>query len=278
MSAAKEFRGGQRVYTADGRMGDFLVKLDGGNSIIRPVFEGVDGYGNTTDEYAEGLIEVGMIYAQPPRAKLDETIAELDGKARELREDICALEAEKRAFGQDHAERAARIAKHEQLAALDHFLSGAITHVVMKAGYGSGLKIVPFADALTVPEDDRYSRRESEMKLVSLFGSSGGDLSWRINTYRDGSGSWIEMVPCTTEDEARRVIADKLEALWAGYRASPQQVWTLSDGMDTADELGIAIPQDIRDALNAHLDEVSSRAVTKAEAELAAAIAKARGQ
>lgn len=274
-----EFRAGQRVYTADGRMGDFLVTLDGGNSIIRPVFEGVDSYGNTTDEYADGLIQVGTLYAKPPRAKLDETIAELDAKARQLREDIRALEAEKRAFGQDHAERAARIAKHEQLATLDHFLSGAITHVVMKAGYGSGLKIVPFADALKVPEEDgRYYRREAEMKLVSLFGASGGDLSWRINAYRDGSGNWVEMVPCTSEEEARRVIAEKLDALWAGYRALPQQVWTLSDGMDTADELGIAIPQDIRDALKAYNDEARQRAVAKAEADLAAAIAKARGQ
>ena len=277
MSAPKEFRAGQRVYTADGRMGDFLVKLDGGNSIIRPVFEGVDGYGNSTDEYADGLIEVGTLYAKPPRAKLDETIAELDAKARQLREDIRALEVEKRAFGQDHAERAARIAKHEQLATLDHFLSGAITHVVMKAGYGSGFKIVPFADALKVPEDDRYSRREAEMKLVSLFGSSGGDLSWRINTYRDGSGSCVEMVPCTSEEEAQRVVADKLDALWAGYRARPQQVWSLSDGMDTADELGIAIPQDIRDAFNAHIEETRQRAVAKAQAELAAALAKANG-
>jgi hypothetical protein len=268
---------GQRVYTADGRMGDFLVKLDSGNSILRPVFE-VNGYDGATDEYADGLIEVGTIYAQPPRAKLDDMIAGLDAKVSQLRDDIRGLEAEKWAFGQDHAERAARIAKHDQLATLDHFLSGAITHVVMKSGYGSGLKIVPFADALNVPEDDRYSRRESEMKLVSLFGSSGGDLSWRINAYRDGSGSWIEMVPCTSEEEARRVIADKLEALWTGYRARPQQVWTLSDGMDTADELGIAIPQDIRDALNAHIDETRQRAVAKAEAELAAALSKARGE
>jgi len=274
MGAQNEFRAGQRVYTADGRMGDFLVKLDSGNSIIRPVFESVNGYGDATDEYADGLIEVGVIYAQPPRAKLDDTIAELDAKSRQLREDIRVLEAEKRAFGQDHVERAARIAKHEQLATLDHFLSGAITHVVMKSGYGSGLKIVPFADALNVLEGDRFSRHEPEMKLVSLFGSSSGDLSWRINTYRDGSGHWIEMVPCTSEDEARRVVAEKLDALWAGYRARPQQVWTLSDGMDTADELGIAIPQDIRDALNAHINETCMRAVAKAEAELAAAIAQ----
>jgi len=48
------------------------------------------------------------------------------------------------------------------------------------------------------------------MKLLSLFGDSKGDLSFRLHQYRDGSGNYEEVIPCHSMDEAKELIKNHI--------------------------------------------------------------------
>lgn len=77
------------------------------------------------------------------------------------------------------------------------FVDGRITHyVVNSTGYVS----IVTGHALPYME----GRSEQGTKLLCLFGKSDGDWSWRINDYKDGSGSWSGVYPCTSMEEAQQ--------------------------------------------------------------------------
>lgn len=53
---------------------------------------------------------------------------------------------------------------------------------------------------LTIEE---YSENSPPLNLLSLYGSSDGSLTWKINRYRDGSGHYSNIYPCKTYEEAK---------------------------------------------------------------------------
>ncbi len=110
-----------------------------------------------------------------------------------------------------------------QLSTLLEFVTGQITHVIINQY--KGYEILTLEDAIG-DKEDRYDRLSCNgLKLVSLFGCTkdGGRkhleydsdfrLDWRINQYRDGSGSWTTVYPCRSYEEAVEkldgFIADK---------------------------------------------------------------------
>lgn len=70
----------------------------------------------------------------------------------------------------------------EKFDTLIKFMSGQITHVI-RFGYGD-FEIIPFIQSIEYR--DSY---DSEIKLVSLYGRTNGDLEYKVNQYSDGSGS-----------------------------------------------------------------------------------------
>jgi len=94
-----------------------------------------------------------------------------------------------------------------------------------------------------------YGRREKDMKLLSLFGSSGGDLTWQINRYRDGSGGWTEMTPCLSYEEAinvaRQLFAEhENDVLADGSHHKPSRSW-----VDAAAALGLQLSRKYMESL-----------------------------
>jgi len=87
-----------------------------------------------------------------------------------------------------------KYAKYEQLNHLDDFIAGKITYYVF-LGYSP--KIVEFDNSAC---ECGHGCRDT--KLLSLFGKSNGDLQWRLGKYSDGSGSFEEVFPCTSFEQA----------------------------------------------------------------------------
>lgn len=111
------------------------------------------------------------------------------------------------------------IAKYEkvdvaQLETFLNFISGNITHIVIEK-YGD-YEIVSLLDAVEATDSYIGENSLDGLKLVSLFGCSKDGtrdendrafrLDWRINDYRDGSGSYKHIYPCKSHREAVSLV------------------------------------------------------------------------
>ena len=83
-----------------------------------------------------------------------------------------------------------------QLKKLIDYISGNIKYVLIMK-YDSA-DIVSFDDALVYYDRGRYDG----IKLLSLYGSTKGDITYKLNRWSDGSGSSSEIVCCRTMEEA----------------------------------------------------------------------------
>jgi hypothetical protein len=95
----------------------------------------------------------------------------------------------------------------KQLERLSRFISGDFTHYV-ESNYGS-ITILPIGEA-TCNYDG------TELKLLTLWGSSKGNLNWKLGNYSDGSGGSSEVVPYVSYEEALEAaqnILDKRETI-----------------------------------------------------------------
>lgn len=83
---------------------------------------------------------------------------------------------------------------------LERFMAGKITHLV-ELGWNCG--VVEFQKAV---EPGPYD--SGDIKLISLFGGSNGDVAWRLHTYSDHSGGSKTVVPATSYDNAVSILSD----------------------------------------------------------------------
>jgi len=56
---------------------------------------------------------------------------------------------------------------------------------------------------MCIRDRDRYDKG---FKLITLFGKDKNDLQWKINQYKDGSGSWKNIWLCKTLDDAKECL------------------------------------------------------------------------
>lgn len=95
----------------------------------------------------------------------------------------------------------------QKLNQLVDFVSGNVKFIVVER-YGD-LDISEYDSSITTKE---YGRFES-LKLLSVFGKTDGDLQYKMNQYYDGSGSWYNVHPCKTFEEALLILKDKFFVL-----------------------------------------------------------------
>ena len=98
----------------------------------------------------------------------------------------------------------------EQLQTLSDFMSGKITHLFV-AGYSP--EIISWVDSDKVYDINSWGGRTrvDGIKLVSLFGKSDGEMSYRLNEYRDGSGSSKKIYPATSYAAALAMAQAQLD-------------------------------------------------------------------
>lgn len=95
------------------------------------------------------------------------------------------------------------------------FLSGEYTHIVIP---GWRVEILEYnAETFAYAETGswREGQRLDGIQLVSLWGAAHGNerrgLTWRVNRWRDGSGSDSEFIPCKSLEEAKQVAFNVID-------------------------------------------------------------------
>lgn len=236
-----EIENGHLVYTEDGCKAEYLGKVENGH-VINVYGESYDHYGDRVEE-PMGLQVVQRVFAAPPKAVYDEKIVSLKG-------DVAALEQRLQELSDDlqnaQRERLDLDKKLSQLPALRHlndFIEKRITHV-LRVGYGYEIVTIDQAFA----ENGVYSRKGQ--KLLTLYGDAGGNLSWRLNQYSDGSGWAEDVVPCLSLEEAERCrrerIADDLIVAMSDYALGRK--YRITVAVKAADQFGVDVSTEQRTA------------------------------
>ena len=181
-----------RKYTLNGKEVEVIQKLESGNYLVSPIRVDTDG-----EEYVYHEVDAEIVpelFNSPPVQKYHYEIQKLESRIEEQRGILRKLHEEVRALQENEKARKKKYERFEQLRQLDDYIDGKITHYVIL--YEWDLQILEFEDAHA-----RYSDR-GEMRMLALFGNSKGNLTWKINEYSDGSGSWRPCIPCFSYQEA----------------------------------------------------------------------------
>lgn len=252
--SARVFSAGDVVYTRDGAKCSYVGTAED-KHIVRAFLEYEDG-----EELGE-LSVVDAVCAKPPTEVLDAEVAELSKREADLRAEIYELEESKRRATHESKALLAKLKQHDVLKDIDAVIEGRFTHFVSKSY--SGVKIVERDEALN-DESDRYRR---SLRLLSLFGGSNGDLTWQINRYSDGSGSWDFVWPCLSLDEARARALKLCEEHYAAVRSKRDHL--NSSFLESAAKLGFPLPDDLSRADREARLQHEQRLLLEAETSLA---------
>lgn len=212
-------------YTSNGKKVAVIGKLNSQEFIVQEIFVNEDG-----SEIPSGEQFVTKSIHDKPveswqvkeKARLEQAIASLKGERDALYEKVhqARLQHQKVVAPMLSSARKAaeNIGASSVLDTLWDFIEGNITHVVIESY--DGLEIAPIENGLAVMSDSYSYHGQAvpeDIKLISLFGKSNGDLEWRINKWYDGSGGWRTFVPVRSFEEARAaadsIIRDKVNKM-----------------------------------------------------------------
>lgn len=223
------------VYNLRGERARYVVNSSQGH-VVMPEVAIIDGEGDERIVEAD-VVTWHEVFVRPPRAVLDEEITRLNQQVETLQGAVSAARKEGYALEAEMKERKARFAKHKALDQLDAFLAQKITHYVRQEQY-YGISIISLKDT----GHDYYRDR---FKLLSLFGGSDGNLTWKLNDYYDGSGSWSQCYPVCSLQEAEAKRAELFAAYWTMWRVTPKEATHLNYYVESARKEGVSVPDDV---------------------------------
>lgn len=235
-------------YLEDGQAVEILQKIEGG-FLVSNIFSAHSSNEGDEDGDEDLFFEsksyfVKNVFDSAPTAVLDKEIArrnaqltEMSERASVLREDIFTSEKQIR-------DRMNRIKQHNKLNVLDDFLAGKITHYAVLNGYTSPTIILA---SEAVSDESRWDKK---LKMLTLYGDSKGDISWRMHKYSDGSGSSDEVVPALSYDDAREHIRSFVAAKMAS--ADRSHLAVLDGIVAWAYEWSVDVTADISTSIAAH--------------------------
>lgn len=220
---------GDFAYAPDGRRVQYLGEADVG------VFVRVGFTAHVEDDAWEDFFEevrvVDRIYREPPVELFDATIADRKSEIAALEAAIEELHRVRKDTERHNHIFLKNAEKFKQLVNLEKFIGAGITHYV----------IVAYGSVTVTPKDNakcEYSKRD--LKLLTLFGNTKGELCWRLNSYSDGSGSNFDVIPCISQEEAeaaaRSIVADMLAYF------DDKTSYYLAETIASAVKLGVPIP------------------------------------
>ncbi len=287
MSTKPIFAAGDSVYGIDGRKAVYVTLIDGDN-IVRPLSEDFDGI-----EYPGSPETWDEVFTTPPTEVYDQRIAELMEREHELRAEVEHLESRRRDFEADERALKAKFSKIAALRNIDDFIEGRIPMFVkLPSDYAP--ELVPRDKAIA----EMSRGRERGQKLLVLLGDSRGDLTWNINGYSDGSGTYCEFHPVKDEAEAKALVQarfDKGVAQWRDVKAGrrqPDHSWrNVCNPFTWAKNSPVGwlvVPDDVREEVERrelstaqHVANEAEKRAARAQEELAEArarLAKATGE
>lgn len=200
-----DIKSGTEVYLKDGRRCFYRGMVDE-DHIVEP-YEGYHGWDGEWEEQPGGAILVPEVYPKPPEPVYDARIQEQKDQLIELEQRVDAAMQTLRDTETERTRILAKISQVPALKRIEDFIDGKCTHVVVET-YGSELFEVKTLEEMQVYDHGYRPKKPEGIRLISLYGATNGDLNWRMNQWRDESGSFTMIVPCGSEEEGQAIAAD----------------------------------------------------------------------
>jgi hypothetical protein len=182
---------------SDGFVVAEIVKFDSGEecegelSIVHEIFDNPPL--SKLHRKAEDITKA-IHHKQKRRDEIDKEIQDKIVQRNKLKDDCRGYE-----------DMIGNLTKHKALKNIEAFIEGKITHYV-----GSHYSEIHIIDRFSKENKSEYG---GERRLLSLDGRSNGDLQWRLSRYSDDSGSWEDVVPCLSIEEAMGIAQAQIEKL-----------------------------------------------------------------
>jgi hypothetical protein len=203
-------KSGSTVYNRKGEVGSYISETPEGH-LVRPAYiENL--YGDEVVEEFVGLALWPEIFTEAPVAKLNEEVARLNKEIDAKLAALLVLQSSAANHEKENRARLEKLKKYNGLEKLEEMLDDKITHFVIER-YGD-IFIQSKEEALK--SDSPWN---VEKKMLCLFGDSKGDLTWQLNDYRDGSGSWVRVYPEMSMENALATAKKRWDVLVAQWRA-----------------------------------------------------------
>ncbi len=199
-------------------------------------------------DYGDPVI-VYKVFENPPDLVINKQIENKNQELQKLVEEIDKHKNQLREYAEAEKKMLACKGKYLALNRICDFLDGKLTHYV-KVLYTNRIVITtPQEEICASGDSSGYgSEKVYDIKLLTLFGKSNGDLSWRLNQYKDGSGCSYEVYPCFSYEEALELATQKimhlLETYYKEYLKN-NRCHIPSDIINSAKNLNIKIPDKI---------------------------------
>lgn len=248
-------------YLSDGKKVAVIGKLNNQETIVQEVFVTASG-----DEVPSGeRFVVKSLHDEPVISYKEKQEREL---AKRVKEQEVALEDRRKKLKEidvrlegmyallKSSTRFVENFDSHDFGLMFKFLSGSIKWVVCDDyGYSPPMK---FSDALIREGYDYGTKRFEGIKLLSAFGSSDGNISYKLNCYRDGSGSYHNIYPFETYEEAVEHIKSRaVEAI------RKEKCYFTVGCLESIVKMGIGLPDDCKQILKEKLTgEILKRAET----------------
>ena len=148
---------------------------------------------------------------------------------------------------------------HEQLETLKSFMVGEITHFFINE----------YDPKIGTWDDEMYSEEYrggvvENIKLVSMYGNSNGDLEYKICEYRDGSGSKKDVIPCKSYEEAleyaQKDFNEKAVKFLSENKSLNLERWMKIEGL--------VIPENVITKHNQIKEEAKNKRIAGLEAQI----------
>lgn len=221
----KTFSTGDKCYLPDGTECVFVEKCSAGNVVQRVIVC------EDREDITDPEIVTSRLFAEEPVEKIGEKIASAKAELAALSKDLQEAGRNRDSSKAELDKLMSDLSVVPTLRRLSDIIAGKVTHYTIS--YWSGISIV------TAEEAHRNEDYPKDLKLLSLFGRSGGDMSWRINAYYDGSGSWTTCVPCMSYEEAQVEAQKILDAKLAKNTDMPTDA-----DIESAKKFGLTIRPD----------------------------------
>jgi len=213
------------MFLAGGHEVELVEGLKNGRFVVRKIYD--DG----EESFLGEEIVVDKVYKSPPTERLAKTVTTLEESIKKLTVELNAIQAKMSNERAEYSRLLGVFSRIPSLQYIERFINDDFTHYVM-VGYEE-IKIVPKEDMVSKYEDD------GKLRLLTLFGRTNGDLQWKINEYSDGSGSWKEIYPAISHDEAVEIAKALIAGLVSDKQKRPM-MWVV----ESAKRFGADIPEE----------------------------------
>lgn len=210
----KNFNKGDKVFLPDGREASYICSAGDDSHVVSITFDIDTGeydefYGHSISIRDSKIEVVDELFSEPPVERYAKeycsVIQEKEKIIEGLNETIERLRKEESALSSNLKLIKENNEKYPCIGQALDFLEGRITHLVVRSY--SGYAIKTFSEELEINES-----YDEGFKLLCLFGQAkdGYKLKtkWKLNQYYDGSGSWKEIHPCKSEEEAKTKLLE----------------------------------------------------------------------